>query len=37
MEIFDGELIIDRFFDGKGNTNEYLHYLIFDTLLHNGN
>ena len=36
MEIFDGELIIDTFFDGKGDKFESLHYLIFDTLMHNG-
>ena len=35
VEIFDGELIIDEFVDAQKNIHEYLHYLIFDTLMHN--
>lgn len=32
LEMFDGELIVDRY----PNNNERLNYLIFDTLIHNG-
>jgi hypothetical protein len=36
-EIFDGELVVDEFHDKENNKYEYMHYLIFDTLVHNGN
>lgn len=31
IELFDGELIVDKIGD-----KERLHFLIFDTLIHNG-
>lgn len=36
LEIFDGELIIDEFLDHNQEKKEFLNYLIFDTILHNG-
>jgi hypothetical protein len=35
VELFDGELIIDEFYDSENAKVECLHYLIFDCIIHN--